>query len=100
MEKIISVEHLVKNYDNHKAVNDLNFSVEKGSFTAFLYTSIANSFQDYPLYTEFVKPYFKTADSYRKFLISLFTIQLIILPILALFLLVNYVKYFKKKPDF
>ncbi|WP_334351470.1 ABC transporter ATP-binding protein [Companilactobacillus sp. HBUAS56257] len=36
MEKIISVEHLVKNYDNHKAVNDLNFSVEKGSFTAFL----------------------------------------------------------------
>ena len=36
MEKIILVKHLVKNYDNHKAVNDLNFSVEKGSFTAFL----------------------------------------------------------------
>lgn len=27
------------------------------------------------MYTEFVKPYFKTADLYRKFLISLFTIQ-------------------------
>lgn len=56
MEKIISVEHLVKNYDNHKAVNDLNFSVEKGSFTAFLGANGAGKSTTISILTTLLKP--------------------------------------------
>jgi multidrug/hemolysin transport system ATP-binding protein len=56
LEKIISVEHLVKNYDNHKAVNDLNFSVEKGSFTAFLGANGAGKSTTISILTTLLKP--------------------------------------------
>lgn len=32
----IEVKNLVKNYDNVKAINDISFTVEEGSFFAFL----------------------------------------------------------------
>ena len=56
MEKIISVEHLVKNYDDHKAVNDLNFSVEKGNFTAFLGANGAGKSTTISILTTLLKP--------------------------------------------
>ena len=33
---VIEVEHLVKMYKEHKAVNDLSFSVKEGELFAFL----------------------------------------------------------------
>lgn len=36
MENVIEVKNLIKNYGDVKAVNDISFNVEKGSFIAFL----------------------------------------------------------------
>ena len=36
MKNIIEVENLIKNYKNVNAVRDISFSVEEGSFFAFL----------------------------------------------------------------